>query len=128
MSSLSDLTKLRQRKRAPGELPGAVVIGGDYQGLGIVRSLGRRGVPICVLDDEHSISRFSRYATFGVRVPDLRNGDSVIDTLFELGRRLDLQGWVIFPTRDELVASISRHKAALSEFYRVPTPDWNTIQ
>jgi D-aspartate ligase len=128
MSSLSDLTKLRQRKRLPGELPGAVVIGGDYQGLGIVRSLGWRGVPICVLDDEHSISRFSRYATFGVRVPDLRNGDSVVDTLFELGRRLDLQGWVIFPTRDELVASISRHKAALSEFYRVPTPDWNTVQ
>jgi hypothetical protein len=25
---------------------GAVVVGGDFQGLGIVRSLGRHGVPI----------------------------------------------------------------------------------
>ncbi len=42
---------------------GAVVVGGDYQGLGIVRSLGQRGIPVCIIDDEHSISRFSRYAT-----------------------------------------------------------------
>jgi len=34
------------------------VIGGDYQGLGIVRSLGRQGIPVCVVDDEYSISRF----------------------------------------------------------------------
>ena len=31
---------------------GGVVIGGDYQGLGIVRSLGRHGVPVYVIDDE----------------------------------------------------------------------------
>ena len=42
---------------------GAVVVGGDYQGLGIVRSLGRRGVPVCAVDDEMSISRFSKYST-----------------------------------------------------------------
>lgn len=42
---------------------GALVVGGDFQGLGIVRSLGRQGVPVCVIDDEASIARFSRYAT-----------------------------------------------------------------
>src|SRR5271154_147435 len=87
-----------------GGAVGALVIGGDYQGLGIVRSLGRQGVPICVLDDEHSISRFSRYATYGIRVPDLRNTDKALETILEVGRRLDLKGWVLFPTRDELVA------------------------
>ena len=51
---------------------GAVVIGGDYQGLGIVRSLGRRGVPVCVVDDEHSISRFSKYSKWFENAPDLR--------------------------------------------------------
>ena len=34
---------------------GAVVVGGCYQGLGIVRSLGRRGVPVCIIDDELSL-------------------------------------------------------------------------
>ncbi len=56
----------------PSQKPiGAVVVGGDYQGLGIVRSLGRRGVPICVIDDERSIARFSRYATHSVAVANL---------------------------------------------------------
>ena len=56
---------------------GAVVCGGDYQGLGIVRSLGRRGIPVCVIDDERSIARFSRYTTSSVRRrrPARRGGD-----------------------------------------------------
>lgn len=111
-----------------GNVPGAVVIGGDYQGLAIVRSLGRRGIPICVVDDEHSISRFSKYAKFGIQVPDLRNETATIETLLDVGKRLNLKGWVLFPTRDEIVAALSRHRAALSELYRVPTPSWDTIK
>src|ERR1700758_4996998 len=80
--------------------PGAVVIGGDYQGLGIVRSLGRMGVPVCVIDDEHSISRFSRYATYSVHVSDLRQEESIVETLRCIGQSFNLQGWVLFPTRD----------------------------
>src|SRR5580704_8347076 len=84
---------------------GAVVVGGDYQGLGIVRSLGRQGVPVCVVDDEHSISRFSRYSTQFVKVADLRDERRAIDGLVEIGKRLSLHGWVLYPTREELVAA-----------------------
>jgi D-aspartate ligase len=108
--------------------PGAVVIGGDYQGLGIVRSLGKMGVPVCVIDDEHSISRFSRYATHSFHVPDLRHEELTLSTLLEIGRRLDLQGWVLFPTRDEVVATLSRHRAELSQIFRVPSPEWDTTK
>ncbi|MGA8022822.1 MAG: hypothetical protein WA361_05920 [Candidatus Acidiferrales bacterium] len=110
------------------DIPGAVVIGGDYQGLAIVRSLGQRGIPICVLDDEHSISRFSRYTKFGIQVPDLRDEKATIEILLDVGRRLNLKGWVLFPTRDENVAALSRHRAALAEVFRVPTPEWETVQ
>ncbi len=123
--NFEQVTKL---KRRGSDVPGAVVIGGDYQGLGIVRSLGRRGIPICIVDDEHSISPYSRYATYGVRVPDLRNESKVVETLLNLARRLDLKGWILFPTRDELVAALSRHRSALAEVFRVPTPHWDTIQ
>jgi D-aspartate ligase len=109
-----------------GRPPGAVVIGGDYQGLGIVRSLGRMGVAVCVIDDEHSISRFSRYATHSVHVSDLRQEESTVETLLRVGHSLDLQGWVLFPTRDEIVAALARNRSALSEIFRVPVPDWNT--
>jgi D-aspartate ligase len=120
--------QIRKLRRRVNDVPGAVVIGGDYQGLGIVRSLGRQGIPICILDDEHSISRYSRYATYGVRVPDLRNENKVVETLLNLAQRLELKGWVLFPTRDELVAALSRQRSALSEFFRVPTPHWDTIK
>ena len=107
---------------------GAVVIGGDYQGLGIVRSLGRHGVPVCVIDDELSISRVSRYTTNFVKVESLRDEDKVVDTLLEIGERLNLSGWVLYPTREELVAACSHHRSRLSQLFRVPTPDWKSVQ
>jgi predicted ATP-grasp superfamily ATP-dependent carboligase len=107
---------------------GAMVIGGDYQGLGIVRSLGRRGVPVCVVDDEHSISRFSRYAKSFVHLADLRDQRTAVDGLLKIGRRLGLEGWVLYPTREELVAAFSHNRAKLSQVFRVPTPDWESVK
>lgn len=107
---------------------GAVVVGGDYQGLGIVRSLGRQGVPVCVVDDEHSISRFSRYANHALKIRDLRDERSAVSTLLDLGRRMELRGWILYPTRDELVAAFSRYRSELSDLFRVPTPDWEVVK
>ncbi len=107
---------------------GAVILGGDYQGLGIVRSLGRRGVPTCVVDDEHSIARASRFTGCWARVADLGDEATLIDDLLRIGRERGLDGWVLYPTRDETVAAISRHRARLSEQFRVPTPEWETIR
>jgi len=104
---------------------GAVVMGGDFHGLAIVRSLGRHGVPIVIVDDEFSIGRFSRYATRAVRAPTLRRDKETVDFLLDLGPRMDLKGWVLFPTRDEHVAAFSRYKAPLSKMFRVPTPEWD---
>lgn len=107
---------------------GAIVIGGDYQGLGIVRSLGQRGVPVCVIDDEHSIARFSRYTTHQVAAANLRNEEQAVECVLNAGRRLNLEGWVLYPTRDETVAAFSNHKSRLADFFRVPTPAWETIK
>src|SRR5919109_2550401 len=41
---------------------GALVIGGDYRALGVVRSLGRRGIPVWVVTNEHRVATASRYA------------------------------------------------------------------
>ncbi len=107
---------------------GAVVIGGDYQGLGIVRSLGRHGVPVCVVDDEHSISRYSRYSQRFVSLPDLRHQRQAVDGLLEMGKRLGLEGWILYPTREELVAAISHHRSELCQVFRVPTPEWESVK
>jgi D-aspartate ligase len=107
---------------------GALVIGGDYQGLGIVRSLGRRGVPVCVVDDEHSISRYSRYSKRFVGLPDLHDQRKAVDGLLSIGKQVGLEGWVLYPTREELVAACSHHRSELSEVFRVPTPAWDSVK
>jgi D-aspartate ligase len=101
---------------------GAVVIGGDYQGLAIVRSIGRRGAPVCVLDDELSIARFSRFTTKSVRVGDLRDESRCVATLLQVGHRLGLDGWVVYPTREETVVALARRREELIGRFRVPTP------
>src|SRR5258706_3959623 len=107
---------------------GAVVLGGDFHGLGIIRSLGRRGIPVCVIDDRHSIAKFSRYATLSLNAPNIRKERETVDFLREIAERYNLKGWVLFPTRDEHVAAVSRWRAELAQWYRVPTPGWDCIK
>src|SRR5450432_1397212 len=111
-----------------GLTAGAVIVGGDFHGLAIARSLGRRGIPVCIVDNEYSIGRFSRYVTHYRRIPDLRDEQNTINSLVNLASELNLKGWVLFPTRDEHVAAFSRHKATLEQWYRSPTPGWETIK
>jgi D-aspartate ligase len=107
---------------------GAVVIGGDHPGLGIARSLGRRGIPVCVIDDQFSVSEFSKYVTRAVRVRDLRDEDRTVESVLEVGKRYGLEGWVLFPTRDETVAAFARNWDRLAEFFRVTTAAWDSVR
>jgi len=108
--------------------PGALVIGGDYQGLGIARSLGRRGIPVAVLDDEVSIAPRSRYVRHAMRVPTLRSAQATTDALHEAARRFGLDGWVLFPTREETVAAVAQNRDELARTFKVPTPSWETVR
>ncbi|HEY2225155.1 ATP-grasp domain-containing protein [Actinomycetospora sp.] len=113
---------------SPRRTPGAVVLGGDYQGLGIARSLGRRGVPVCVVDDERSPAAASRYVSHHVRVADLHADAAALDALDRLAGAVDVEGWVIYPTRDENVAMLARYADRLGRTYRVPTPGWDAVR
>lgn len=104
------------------------MIGGDHPGLAVVRSLGRRGIPVYVVDDQYSISKFSRYATRVLRVDDLLNEQKTVETVLEIGHRFNLKDWVLYPTRDETVAAFSRYASRLGEYFRVTTPGWDTIR
>ena len=81
-----------------------------------------------MIDDEHSIARFSRYATHSVKAAAFRDYRLCVETVLKAGKRLDLSGWVLFPTRDETVAAFSRYRRPLAKFFRVPTPRWTTTK
>ncbi|MGA8432428.1 MAG: hypothetical protein WB729_21555 [Candidatus Sulfotelmatobacter sp.] len=128
MTQTTTITEAAEKTAFGTQGIGAVVVGGEHPGLGVVRSLGRRGIPVCVIDDQHSVSQFSRYATRTVRVKDLRDEEKTVATVLEVGERYGLQGWVLFPTRDETVAAFSRHRDELAKVFRVSTPAWETVK
>jgi D-aspartate ligase len=107
---------------------GALVIGGDHSSLAIARSLGRIGIPVYMLEDQHSIATYSRFADKIIRVKDLRDHVKTVDSVMEVGQRFALDGWVLFPTRDENVAAFSLHRERLSRLFRVTTPPWRTTK
>jgi len=108
--------------------PGAIIIGGHYQGLGALKSLGEKGVPLCLLDSELHIGRFSRYAKRFFKCPHIKYETSFLDCLKGLATEEKLHGWVVFPTDDETVYVLSKHKTELEQYYRITTPHWNTTK
>jgi predicted ATP-grasp superfamily ATP-dependent carboligase len=84
-------------------------------------------VPTCVIDDEHSIARVSRHTSCWAKIASLGD-ERLCEELLRIGSERCLEGWVLYPTRDETVAQIARHRATLAEFFRVPTADWDTIR
>ena len=105
----------------PGQQPiGAIVVGGDYQGLGHrpqprpprrprLRHR-RRALDRAILAIRHACP---------CRTASLRDERETVDIVLDVGRRLGLDGWVLYPTRDETVAAFSRYRALLSERFRV---------
>ena len=106
---------------------GAVVIGGDYRGLGTVRSLGRNKIPVWVLTDEHLIAGISRYASRSFRLKGTDEVDQV-GYLCDLNLRHDLLGWAVFPTGDESAAMLARHHTVLAERFRLTVPPWEILR
>jgi len=108
--------------------PGAVVMGADYRALGVVRSLGRRGIPVWVVrQGGHLVAAASRYAPRTVPWPD--GGDQArIEFLLDLSAKHNLAGWLLIPTDDYTVGLASAHYKALAGKYRVTVPPWQELR
>jgi D-aspartate ligase len=117
-----------RRADCGSSVPGAVVIGGDYQGLGIARSLGQHGIPVCVVDDETCIARASRFVKHVIRVRDLNTEASLLAALALARQRLGGPRCVLYPTRDSTVATIADSRDRLTHDFRVPTPGMSAIR
>jgi D-aspartate ligase len=110
-----------------GGAAGALVIGGALGSLGVVRSLGRRGVPVWVLTGNHLIAGYSRFAKKSFAWPGPDNAYA-LDYLLALARRHHLQGWVLFPGGDAEARFIALNHETLAKVFRLITPAWHTLQ
>lgn len=118
----------RVRAGVPAASQGALVLGSDYRGLGVVRSLGRRGLPVCVVaGGDDVLAAKSRYATHRVALRGT-GYDERCEFLLGLAERLRLAGWVLFPTADESAALVARRHEQLAEVFRLTSPPWGQLR
>ncbi len=101
---------------------GVLIIEGHVQGLSNARSLGENGIPVYVTDKGNCIARYSKYCKNYFRCPDY-NSDELAYFLLELAKARNLTGWLLLPSNDHAVYTISKHKEQLEEYYKVITPD-----
>lgn len=103
---------------------GAVIIGGDFQGLGIARDLAHLKIPIIVVDPDFCISKFSRLIQKCYKCPPLTDAQAFVNFLGELAVKKKLEKWVLMPTSDRGVEVVSKSKSYLEKYYLTPTPAW----
>lgn len=105
--------------------PGGVVIGSDFQSLGVVRSLRERGVTAFMVEYERGIARYSRHVRRRAAKHDLFSSSDGVEFLLDLAQKEHLDGWVLFANSDDTVKFLSQNRDALSQRYRVPVPPWD---
>lgn len=108
--------------------PGALVIGANLRGLGIARSLGRRGVDSWVLHEpgDDSVARASRYVTRTLPAPQ-GSPQQQRAGLLAIADRHRLVGWTLFPTSDESVAAVAQQRDELDGHFALTSPGWGAV-
>ena len=107
---------------------GALVVGGNLNGLSIARSLGRHGVPVWVVSPPNiRLASFSRYTRRTLPWP-AGDDETQVEYLLEIAARNNLDQWVLYPTSDKSAALFSRFHSELSRRFRVSTPTWNVLR
>jgi predicted ATP-grasp superfamily ATP-dependent carboligase len=108
---------------------GAIVIGGDSRGLGIARSLGRRGIPVWLVDEgDYRVARHSRYVQRSLPWPEGDDEAEQARFLAGVAEEHGLDRWTLFATSDETSAFVARQHSRLSERFRLTTPPWAQTQ
>ncbi len=106
----------------------AIVIGTHTMGLGVIRALGRMGVPIVALyyneDDMGYVSRFVN-KKMHIAHPEAQE-PRFIQQLCDLAR--DYPDSPLFPVSDESLKIVSKNKAVLSRYFKVACAEWEIIK
>ncbi len=95
--------------------------------LGIIRSLGRQGIPVVATDrSPGALGMLSRYARPHVMRDPVDDPAGFVADLEALGRALPAPG-VLFPTHDEAIEAIGPHEAMLGAWFRMPWSPWEHL-
>jgi len=99
----------------PVTLTTAIVVSGSTHALGVVRSLGRRGVPVMVISyDRRDVATTSRYVRDVIPAPHPDKDEAqFVKVLLEVADRCP--GSLLVPGSDSALGTIARHKTTLED-------------
>ena len=106
---------------------GALIVGGAHGSLALARSLGRRGIPVAFLTDDHPIAKYSRYVQRSFTWGGTEDPDA-IELLKTLARQHQLEGWVLIAGGDGELRLLAQHHAELSALFRMTVPPLETVR
>lgn len=107
---------------------GAIVIGGYVNGLGLLRALAARDIPVAVVTTRpYDVAHRSGWCVAHEAVADLDERPDALIALLERWAR-ERAGWLLLPTNDEALVALSRHRDRLAERYRVAAPPWSVTR
>lgn len=109
------------------ELLPAIILGGHKIGLGIIRALGIKNIPvISVYYNDFDMGIASKYVIEKVKIENpLINEEKFISSLIELSAKYN--NAVLFASDDPTLVAVSRFKDLLSEYYKVEAPDYTLL-
>ena len=99
---------------------GAIVLGGNVNGLGVIRSLGRLGAPCGLIfvatPGEHAFN--SKYLSFACPVTDQTTDSELCERLESLSSELGTRRTALIPTSDRFSQFLSANKHSLSKNFQ----------
>jgi D-aspartate ligase len=97
-------------------VPGAVVLGGGVNGLGVARSLGRQGIPVTLVEaDRNDLANKSRYVSSFL--PADADDDRLLESLMSLSSGAEGPPVLLY-TSDRFLKFVSEYRDALASRFR----------
>ena len=116
----------RQVERLDGGRAPAFIAGMGSNGLGFLRSLGRRGIPVVALESWKDPGMYSRYCVPLVVPEPGENETALLDLLQELGEAVSVRS-VLIPTSDAFILFVSKHQRELAANYEFNVADYEAV-
>jgi predicted ATP-grasp superfamily ATP-dependent carboligase len=114
-------------RRSPAS-PGVIILGIEYQALGLLRQLASIGISCVMVDEDRwGPARFSRWRSLVFQSPAYES-EEFWPWLLRLQEAQGLDGWVLIPTHDEQVRQIALHHEEASVRFRFAGPRWETYE
>lgn len=106
---------------------GIIVIEGHVQGLSLTRSFGEMGISVYVVDKRICVAKYSRFCSKFFFCPDFQE-DAFADFLIDLAVRENLTGWILLPSNDHAVITLSRNRQCIEKYFKMLVPEYNQIE